>query len=244
MDTSLVLTPRTGWLPAGMRGTAARYFQVAVPTVVGARSGKSAGHFRLHAPPGKAWALCGAIAPACAGYSRSRQAGARAATAGPDARGRRGLGCTPAGCPVRRASAACFPAAAAARRTGPAATGSPGLAAARPGRVPHPTRRRTPVGEKNPRSGVQPGNSGFLASPFMPSAWRASQRRAASICPARRVPAQLLGDAALGVAVSGGRADDGSQADAEHDGGCQRPEGPGAAGRGDPNDSTAGDEPM
>src|ERR1700684_915927 len=40
-----------------------------------------------------------------------------------------------------------------------------------------------------------------------------------------RVPAQLAGGAALGVAVGGGRADDGPQADAEHDGRGQRPEG-------------------
>src|SRR4029077_5218867 len=40
-----------------------------------------------------------------------------------------------------------------------------------------------------------------------------------------RVPAQLVGDAALGVAVGGGRADDGPQGDAEHDGRGQRPEG-------------------
>src|SRR5579859_2019243 len=39
-----------------------------------------------------------------------------------------------------------------------------------------------------------------------------------------RIPAQLAGDAALGVAVGGGRADDGPQADAEHDGHGQRPE--------------------
>jgi hypothetical protein len=32
-------------------GTAARYFRVAVPTVAGARSGKSAGYFRLYALP-------------------------------------------------------------------------------------------------------------------------------------------------------------------------------------------------
>src|SRR5579859_7533026 len=38
-----------------------------------------------------------------------------------------------------------------------------------------------------------------------------------------RVPAQLAGDAALGVAVGGGRADEGPQADAEHDGHVQRP---------------------
>src|SRR6185437_2357796 len=35
----------------------------------------------------------------------------------------------------------------------------------------------------------------------------------------------LLGDAELGVAVVGGRADDGAQGDAEHDGHGQRPEG-------------------
>src|SRR5689334_4402705 len=40
-----------------------------------------------------------------------------------------------------------------------------------------------------------------------------------------RVPAQLAGGAELGVAVGGGRADDGPQADAEHDGHGQRPEG-------------------
>ena len=40
----------------------------------------------------------------------------------------------------------------------------------------------------------------------------------------RRVPAQLVGDAELGVAVGGGRADDGPQADAEYDGHGQRPE--------------------
>src|SRR3984957_14179771 len=39
-----------------------------------------------------------------------------------------------------------------------------------------------------------------------------------------RVPAQLAGGAALGVAVGGGRADGGPQADAEHDGDGQRPE--------------------
>src|SRR5580658_3884696 len=40
-----------------------------------------------------------------------------------------------------------------------------------------------------------------------------------------RVPAQLAGDAALGGGGGGGRADDGPQADAEHDGHGQRPEG-------------------
>ena len=39
-----------------------------------------------------------------------------------------------------------------------------------------------------------------------------------------RVPAQLGGDAELGVAVGGDRADDGPQGDAEHDGHGQRPE--------------------
>jgi hypothetical protein len=54
-----VLTPSpAGCLPT-MRGTAARYFRVAVPTVVGARSGKSAGQFRLYALLGKARELCG-----------------------------------------------------------------------------------------------------------------------------------------------------------------------------------------
>jgi hypothetical protein len=43
----------------GMRGTAARCFHVAVPPPVGARSGKSAGHFRLYALLGKAGELCG-----------------------------------------------------------------------------------------------------------------------------------------------------------------------------------------
>jgi hypothetical protein len=75
MDTSLVLAPPrpAGCLPT-MRGTAARYFRVAVPTVAGVRSGKSAGNLRLHALAGKAWDPVGAAA-ACAGYSGARQAG-------------------------------------------------------------------------------------------------------------------------------------------------------------------------
>src|SRR6202050_2797667 len=39
-----------------------------------------------------------------------------------------------------------------------------------------------------------------------------------------RVPAQLVGDGELGVAVGGDRADGGPQGDAEHDGHAQRPE--------------------
>jgi hypothetical protein len=62
MDTPLALTPQTGWLPAGDARDSGRDFRVAVPTVAGTRSGKSAGHFRLHALPGKTWEPCGAAA--------------------------------------------------------------------------------------------------------------------------------------------------------------------------------------
>jgi hypothetical protein len=46
-DTSVALTPRLASCLPGMRGTAATCFRVAVPTAADARSGKSAGHFRL-----------------------------------------------------------------------------------------------------------------------------------------------------------------------------------------------------
>ena len=51
VNTSLALTPQTRLLPTRDAGTAARYFRVAVPAAADARSGKSAGHFRLYAPP-------------------------------------------------------------------------------------------------------------------------------------------------------------------------------------------------
>jgi hypothetical protein len=103
-----------------MRGTAARYFRVAVTAVVGARSGKSAGYFRLYALPGKAWELCGTAGsmrriftcPAgwgegghsragCPGWANPRHPGRRAATAGAGARDGRG----PASATARNVSA-------------------------------------------------------------------------------------------------------------------------------------------
>jgi hypothetical protein len=66
MDTSLALTSQTGWLLPGMRETAARYFRMAVPTVAGARSGKSAGHFPLYALPGAARGSAGTAGTATA----------------------------------------------------------------------------------------------------------------------------------------------------------------------------------
>jgi hypothetical protein len=71
-----------------MRGTAERYF----PGGGADRGRRSKRQVRwalpLYALAGRAWEPAGAAA-ACAGYSRARQAGARAATAGPGARGRR-----------------------------------------------------------------------------------------------------------------------------------------------------------
>src|SRR5260370_28395792 len=84
VDTLLALTPRQAGYGPGMRGAAARCFRVAVPGAGGARSGKSAGHFRLYAVESEARAPQG-------GQQRLAcpASWARAATAGPDAEGRR-----------------------------------------------------------------------------------------------------------------------------------------------------------
>jgi hypothetical protein len=89
-DTPLMPRARHARYPPGMRGAAARCPRAVVPEAVFARSGKSAGHtsvctrFRARLPSAPR-----SRRQHAAGYWRARQAGARAATAGPDARGRR-----------------------------------------------------------------------------------------------------------------------------------------------------------
>lgn len=60
-DTSVALTPQTGRLPA-RDARDSKVFQAVVPAAAGARSGESAGHFRLYALPGEAQGSAGTAA--------------------------------------------------------------------------------------------------------------------------------------------------------------------------------------
>jgi hypothetical protein len=89
-DTLLALAPEhVGCLP-GMRGTVAMCVRVAVPTAANVRGANPLGT-SVRMRSGAMLGGSAETASACAGHWRTRQAGARAATAGPDAPGRRGF---------------------------------------------------------------------------------------------------------------------------------------------------------